>query len=387
MNLAKRLDKILSKKSRRIIGLMSGMSMDGVDLACADISGTFPHLQIRLIGTSYRPYSVEFQSRLKSGLDASVSEISKLNVLVAQEFSKCVEDYLKESGLDRSSVDAIGSHGQTLFHATGSECEFGSTLQVGAPSIIADLTGIPTIGNFRARDMSRGGTGAPLVSIADYLLFRDPNGPIAMNNLGSISNVTIVTPNLDDMLAFDTGPANMPIDFFAKMIPNNPKSIDTEGSLSATGKIIPELLEAFNQIVFFDVTPPRAAGFIEFGPDVLEKISKPFMDSKPEDLLRTAVEFSAVTIAKAYRLFVLPRYPSLKKAIFSGGGAYNLTLMNRLKELLPEILIEVLNSEWSDAKEALAFAILANETLSGRPGSIPAITGVHQPTVLGEIAL
>jgi anhydro-N-acetylmuramic acid kinase len=258
---------------------------------------------------------------------------------------------------------------------------------VGSPSIIAELTNIPTIGNFRARDIIGGGKGAPLVSIADYLLFRDSKNLVAMNNLGSISNVTVVTPKLEDMLAFDTGPANMPIDYFAKLIPNNKKGIDLGGKFSAKGKVIPELLEAMKKNKFFKVQPPKAAGFDEFGPEALKKISKPYQNANPFNLLRTAVEFSAVTIAHSYRTFVFPRYPSLKKAIFSGGGAYNVTLMNRLRELLPEIQIDILQNELSDAKEALAFAILANETLSGRPGSIPSITGVSKPTVLGEIAL
>lgn len=380
MDLSNRLKLVINKKSRRIIGLMSGMSMDGVDLACADISGEFPDLKVELVGTFYRPYSKEFKKILLEGIDSTVSEISRLNFLVAQEFAQCAESFLVTTGIARSTVDVIGSHGQTLFH------DSRSTLQIGSPSIIAELTGLMTIGNFRVRDICAGGKGAPLVSIADYILYKEKE-PIALNNLGSISNVTVVTPKLEDMLAFDTGPANMPIDYFAKMIEGNIVGIDKNGEFSANGVVIQELLEEFCRINFFNQKPPKAAGYGEFGPKALAKIMIPFKNQKPEDLLRTAVDFSALTLANAYRSFVLPRYPELKKAIFSGGGTYNKTLMERIKLLLPEIQVETLKDDLSDAKEALAFAILANETLSGRPGSVPSITGVSRPTILGELAL
>jgi anhydro-N-acetylmuramic acid kinase len=376
MDSSKRLSSVLNKKSRRIIGLMSGMSMDGIDLACADISGDFPNLKVELIGTFYRPYANDFKLRLKSGVDSKISEISQLNVLVSNEFSQCVDNFLTETGIQRASIDCIGSHGQTLYHST--EDPIHSTLQIGSPSIIAELTGIITIGNFRARDIAGGGRGAPLVSMADYVFYRG-EGPVALNNLGSISNVTVVTPKIEDMLAFDTGPANMPIDYFAK-------GVDLGGEFSSKGKVIQELLAELCRLDFFKQLPPKAAGYGEFGPEVLAKISFPYLNSRQEDLVRTAVEFSALTLANSYRSFVLPRYPTLKKAIFSGGGIYNLTLMNRIKALLPEIQIEVLNNNLADSKEALSFAILANETLSGRPGSLPAITGVLKPTILGELA-
>lgn len=372
MNLSSRLIEVINKKSRRIIGLMSGMSMDGVDLACIDVSGDFPNLKVSMQGTYYRPYSNEFRLRLKSAINANVGEVSELNVLISQEFSQTVKDFLSASGMAPASIDAIGSHGQTLYHAE-------SSLQVGSPSIIAELTGILTIANFRVRDICAGGKGAPLVSLADYILYRS-DVPVALNNLGSISNVTVVTPRLEEMMAFDTGPANMPIDYFLK-------GVDKDGLISAQGNVIDGLLHDLMQISFFQQSPPKAAGYKEFGPDTLAKISAPYCQNRVEDLAKTAVEFSAQTLATAYRDFVLPRFPSLKRASFSGGGVHNKTLMKRIKELLPEIEVVILEKEIADAKEAIAFAILANETLSGRAGSIPALTGVSKPIVLGEVGL
>jgi anhydro-N-acetylmuramic acid kinase len=387
MNKAQRLTKVIQSSSRRILGLMSGMSMDGIDLACADISGSFPNIEVKLIGTHFRPYAKEFQKRLKEAQTGTTAEVSQLNFLVAQEFAKCVEEFLAASQIPRETIDAIGSHGQTLYHQTGAFDETKSSLQVGAPSIIAELTGLLTVGNFRVRDISSGGKGAPLVSLADFILFRRPGETIVMNNLGSISNVTVVTPSIENMIAFDTGPANMVLDFFAQRIPGPAEPIDFEGRHSAQGNVIAALLQRLLKNPFFDLEPPKAAGYEEFGPVKIAALAKPFLEAEVKDLLRTAAEFSAITLSQAYRRFILPQYPEVQRAIFSGGGIYNATLMKRIKELLPELTIEILEKELSDAKEALAFALLANETLSGRPGSLPSVTGTQTAGVLGEIGL
>ena len=387
MNPAQRLVSIILKKKRRIIGLMSGMSMDGVDLACVDIEGDFPNLKVRRIGSYFRLYSPEIKTQIRLGLNASTQEISRLNFLVAEEFSACVRAYLSTENMDASSIDCIGSHGQTVFHSSETFPDGKSTLQIGAPSIIAELTGITTIGNFRVRDIAAGGNGAPLVSLADYVLAHDFKEPTAFNNLGSVSNLTVVTPSVDDMMAFDTGPANMAIDYFARLITGSEEGIDRDGSISNHGLCIPELLKALLDHPFFDLVPPKTAGYKEFGPIRLAEVSRQYLQRNPSDLVRTGVEFAAISIQQAYRKHVIPKYPGLKKAIFSGGGIYNVTLMSRIRELLPELEIEVLASDLADSREALAFAILANETLSGRPGSLSPVTGIKHPTVLGEIAV
>lgn len=387
MSSIQRLMSVLSKKRRRIIGLMSGMSMDGVDLACADIEGDFPNLSIELVGTHFRPYSAELKTRIRSGQNALTEEISKLNFIVAEEFAACVREFLLSEKMEASMIDSIGSHGQTLFHSSDASDKSKSSLQIASPSIIAELTGIMTIGNFRVRDITAGGNGAPLVSLADYVLAHDAKDPIAFNNLGSISNLTIVTPAIDGMMAFDTGPANMAIDYFARLSSANSDGIDRDGVMSKNGRCLPGLLSTLLDHPYFELAPPKSAGYSEFGPTRLAEISKNFLAENPNDLVRTGAEFAAVTIQQAYRKFVFPKYPTLKKAIFSGGGVHNPTLMSRIRELLPELTIETLSSELADSREALAFAILANETLSGRPGSFSSVTGVRRPVVLGEIAV
>ena len=264
-----------------------------------------------------------------------------------------------------------------------------ATLQVGSPSAIAERTGILTVGNFRVRDLEAGGQGAPLVSLAEHVLFRDPAGPIALNNLGSISNVTVVTPALEHTLAFDTGPANIGIDHYARRVPGNKSGFDEGGRISASGKVIPELLETLLRVPFFARRPPKAAGFAEFAPDWLDAVAATAAPgAQTVDLVHTAVEWTSATLADAYGTFVLPVFPSLSRAIFSGGGVHNKTLMARISERLGslDVRVEALPREAGDSKEALAFALLANETLAGRPGNVTSVTGAAHACILGEIA-
>lgn len=386
-NKISRLSAVLDKEARRIVGLMSGMSMDGVDLACIDISGVFPALKVDLVGTHYRPYPREFAAALRNARHGSTRDVSVLNVLVAQQFAACVAEFLARGVVAKETIDAVASHGQTLFHDTSGAAACASTLQIGAPSILAEMTGLLTIGNFRVRDIAAGGQGAPLVALADFVLFREPQRTVACNNLGSISNVTVVTPDLERVFAFDTGPANMAIDHFARLIPGNEAGIDADGRHSAQGHCIAPLLSALLANPFFSRPPPKAAGYDEFGATQLEAIARPFLAQPPRDLVRTAVDFAAITLADAYRNFVLPQHRDLERVVLSGGGVRNATLVARIREQLPGLTIELMPPELSAAKEAMAFAILGNETLAGRGGNIPAVTGAHAGVPLGEIAL
>ena len=376
----------LNKSERRIIGLMSGMSMDGVDLAFAKCSGMFPNYNVELLGSSYRPYPPDTRARIKDSRKVDAAEVAKLNVLIASEFASCVNDFLYKHKITPSEIDAIGSHGQTIFHNTGSGIESHATLQVGAPSIIAELTGITTVGNFRHRDIAAGGQGAPLVAFADHVLHQNEPRPTGLLNLGSIANITVLTESYLDIDAFDLGPANMPIDFFASM-DESLTGMDESGSVSMKGKVITQLLDEFLKIPYFNIAPPKAAGYGEFGPSVLTAISHPYRNRPLPDLLRTAVEFSAQTIYWGLNTYILPKHKRLKTIKVSGGGIYNKTLIKRICEFLPDISITPLNHQYADAKEALAFAVLAHTTLSGMPGNIPHATGANRAVILGEIAI
>lgn len=386
----KRFERVAAKKNRTIIGLMSGMSMDGIDLALVNISGTFPKLNVELVDSLYDPYTLAFKQRLEEARRGTVTDVCTLNVAVADAFAACVMKFLSERHIDPSTIDAIGSHGQTIAHCPPGGSELPSTLQIGAGSVIAQKTGIMTVSNFRQRDMAVGGQGAPLVPLVDFLLYARDNETIALNNLGSISNVTVVTPRLEDVIAFDTGPANMPIDFFAKRIDGNTSGIDEDGQWSKKGKVEKNLLKELLALPFFDRPPPKSAGYEEFGPSVLENVATKYRHVRDIDFVRTAVEFAAETIARSYEKFILPRHPLLTRVLISGGGIYNETLVGRIRERLPQLTIEKVAKEdarFADSKEALAFAVLANETLSGRPGNVPGATGASQSVILGDISL
>ena len=390
MNLGARLCRVVEKNERRVIGLMSGMSMDGVDLALVRISGAPPGLGVELLDTFFRPYPDDLRRFLEQARSGTSRDTCEANFLVAREFADCVNAFLHQRKIGAESVDAIGSHGQTLVHLPPGASAIASTLQVGFPSVIAELTGIITVGNFRARDMAVGGQGAPLVPLVDYLLYSSPTRTIALNNLGSISNVTVVTPELSNVMAFDTGPANMPIDFFARLVPDNSLGYDKDGLLSTRGKVLDDVLEKLLDSPFFAKAPPKSAGYQEFGPAYLGAILDHFPGRNPLDMLRTAVEFTAETMARAYTDFVLPRYPELGKIVLTGGGARNPTLVSSLRKKLGSLEIEALSasdSRFSDAKEAVAFAVLANELLSGRPTNVPGATGAAHAVVGGEVAL
>lgn len=389
MNPIEKLKKVLDKKSRLIIGLMSGMSLDGVDLALVNISGEFPNVKIELINFKSYAYDKGFKMALSDLKNANAKTISEFNFKIAYLYSDLINSFLKENNLKSSEIDAIGSHGQTIYH-NSSEGKDSSTLQIGSGNIIAQKTGIITVSNFRDKDMAVGGQGAPLVPYVDFLLFHKENSTVALNNLGSISNLSIITNEIENIIAFDTGPANMPIDYFASQVPGNESGFDINGSYSKKGRVLEHVLKEMLNNPYFKKEPPKAAGYQEFGPPLFKKISSMFGNSDPTDLVTTAVEFSARTISDAYKDFILPKHKDLSKIIFTGGGSKNSTLISRIKEMLPGITIESLaetNTNLSTYKEALSFAVLANETLSGRPTNVRSATGANEAVILGQISI
>jgi anhydro-N-acetylmuramic acid kinase len=384
-----KLRKTLAKDSRRIIGLMSGMSMDGIDLALVDIRGHYPDIQIQMEDCEYCKYDEQIRQKIRATCEGTVRDVCQIEFLVGEAFAACVNAFLRDRGIGVDTIDAIGSHGQTIYYIPQGSEGIASTLQVGSGQVIAERTGIPTVFNFRIRDMAAGGNGAPLIPILDYLLHRQPGRIVALNNLGSISNLTIVTPDRESVLAFDTGPANMPIDYFAERIPGNKDGIDRDGRLSAQGQVQDDVLEELMSIPFLSKSPPKAAGFHEFGPQLLDQVARKYSDRSIIDLLRTAVEFSARSIVQAYHRFVLPRHPELHTITFTGGGSRNVTLMERIERDLAGIKVirmSEVDQQMNDFKEAMGFAVLANETLSGRAGNIPGATGARYATILGDIA-
>jgi anhydro-N-acetylmuramic acid kinase len=373
---------------RLVIGLMSGTSADGIDAALCRLSKGDGPDRVSLVAFRCYPFPPEIRARLLALFDpaAPVAEACRMNVVLGRLFGEAACELMRET--QAASVDLIASHGQTICHLPGD----AATLQIGEPAVIAELTGTMVVADFRPADMAAGGQGAPLVPYADYLLFQDATKTRAIQNLGGIGNVTVLPAGggIDDLIAFDTGPGNMVIDALITVLSGGELSYDRDGVWAARGEVQPGLLHALMQHAFLRQPPPKSTGGEEFGAafaaELLARAAREGIG--PDDLVATATAFTAASIASAYRQFVLPKH-RVDEVILGGGGSYNPTLRRMLEERLPGVRVltheEVgLNGE---AKEALAFALLGNETVLGRPSNVPAATGARRPVVLGKIVL
>ena len=277
----------------------------------------------------------------------------------------------------------IGSHGQTAVHRPRSAGQLGATLQIGEAAVIAERTGLPVVSDFRVRDVAAGGEGAPLVPLVDYLLFRKPGTRRALQNIGGIANVTLVADTLGGTVAFDNGPGNMALDAVSRAASNGREPFDRDGARAARGHIDHALLAELNQHPYLRLPPPKSTGRELFGKSFVYPLLARY-EQHLDDLQATLTRFSAEAIARSYRE-LLPFPP--EEVYVSGGGALNLTLMRHLTELLAPARVGTTRDLGVDpeAKEALLFAVLANETLFGHAGNVPSATGAAGPRVLGKI--
>jgi anhydro-N-acetylmuramic acid kinase len=383
-----------SGKTRLAVGLMSGTSMDGIDAALVAISGPREKPRVRLRAFVSIPYPAELRedlSDIASHRPSSAGAISQMNFLLGEIFAEAALALCRHAKVSPREISVIGSHGQTIYHQGTRSLEAGreisSTLQIGEPAVIAERTGIPVVADFRPADMAAGGQGAPLVPMVDYLLLRDAReGRVALN-IGGIANMTVIPAGAkpEDVFGFDTGPGNMVIDALVRHFTEGRASFDADGKRAARGKTDEKLLTRFLRDPLFSRNPPRSFGREEFG----EAFVKRFFlrgHRSAEDAIRTAAELTARSIVAALQRFVFRR-ATIHRLIVSGGGAKNDFLMKRLQELLPEIAMSLSDDLGLpvDAKEAMAFALLADRTMHGLPGNLPSVTGAKHPVVLGKI--
>ncbi len=379
---------------RRVIGLMSGTSADGVDAALVEVGDE--EAGVRLIAFTGLPYPPELRREILDISEAgcgAVDRICRLHAVLGEWFARAAFNVCREAGTAMSGVDLIGSHGQTVHHLPAACSAFGvvtrSTLQIADPCVIAERTGVTTVADFRARDLAAGGQGAPLVPLVDYLLFRSRREGRVLLNIGGISNVTVLPAGCgpDDVLAFDTGPGNMLLDALAEDITGGRQAYDADGSIAASGDVSDTLLGEMMRHPFLRVAPPKSTGREAFGAAMVRDILSRRGRLRDEDLIATATAFTARSIADALKRFVLPVSPIRRLAV-SGGGGRNPVLMKMLHAVLPDL--DICHSDAlgvpRDAKEAIAFAVLANATVEGRPGNLPAATGASGPVVLGVVA-
>jgi anhydro-N-acetylmuramic acid kinase len=382
------------RRASVIVGLMSGTSADGIDAVATRISGTGRELSAKILAHVHTDFSRDLRQRiLRVCLDGRVAEICELNFLLGEHFASAALAAIKKAGLKRQEITAIGSHGQTIHHLPNAK--YPSTLQIGEAAVIAERTGIPTVADFRVRDMAAGGQGAPLVPYADWALLTDERCPTIVQNIGGIGNLTFLPPRarIEQVIAFDTGPGNMVIDGVISALTDGSKTFDKGGAWAAKGEVSQKLLSEMMKHPFLKRQPPKTTGREEFGRPFIEHVLVRARKLKlqPEEMVATVTAFTAATIADAYRRFVFPKLRPVElrklRIILGGGGAQNPTLMWMLRETLrtEEIYTHEDFGIPNAAKEALAFAILAHETLHGTPANVPNATGARRPVVLGKI--
>ena len=374
---------------------MSGTSVDGVDAALVELRRSPEKLRVRLLAfvSSPYPHAVREQIlRLAGGQPVSVGELSQLNFLLGELFAAAALQVCRRGGVALKRLSVIGSHGQTIYHQGAPTHAAGqrisSTLQIAEPSVIAERTRLPVVADFRTADIAAGGQGAPLVPMVDYLLLRDDREGRVVLNIGGIANITVIPAHAkpEDIFGFDTGPGNMVIDMLVRHFTRGRKTYDAGGQRAASGKPIEPLLAQLLRLPFFRRQPPKSAGREQFGSEFVQQYFLSRRDACFEDLLRTATELTAHSIAGAIKRFALPR-AKVQRLIVSGGGAHNRLLVSRLAELLPDLAVD-LSDKYGlpvDAKEAIAFAVLADRTLHGLPGNLPSVTGARRRVVLGKL--
>ncbi len=390
------MDKLIQltrKKKKLVIGLMSGTSADGIDAALVDIRGIGTETQVKLLAFETFPFPKNFkQFLLKNSYaeTARLDDIARLNFLLGELFADAAITLSKKANVKLSDVDLIGSHGQTIHHLPEKKLLFRkrirATMQIGEPSVIAKRTGVVTVGDFRVADVAVGGTGAPLVPYVDFVLFRSDKMHRALLNIGGIANITILPKgcSINNMFAFDTGPGNMLVDSLMQKYFKQP--FDTNGEVASRGKILPELLRWMMQHSYFKMKPPKSTGREMFGELFVKEILSRSKGKPAEDVIATVTEFTALTVYDSYLRFIKKK-TKIDELIVSGGGVHNRYLMDALQRYFSEATVTQMEKLGisSDAKEAVAFAILANETIAGNPSNVPCATGANKQTVLGKI--
>lgn len=383
--------------SRKIIGVLSGTSVDSIDCVLVNISGCGVKTQIEV----KEFYSQKYPSELKKLIlknshisSSNVEDICLLNFLVGRLFAKTITEFLRKRKINSSSVAFIGSHGQTIYHIPEEKSIGGikskATLQIGDPSVIASLTGITTIGDFRIADMAMNGNGAPFAPYLDYILFGNSKKDIALLNIGGIGNVTILKKNCkkNEVLAFDTGAGNMMIDALMKKFYN--ADYDKNGKIAASGKLNTALFNKMkSKDKYFTQKPPKATGREYYGEDFINFILKNSKGIPKQDIIRTVTEFSAYTICHNIYAFMPRECKEIEELHISGGGAENKFLIGSIAAHMPETKILKLDSKGITAKnkEAVLFAVLANETYNGMTSNLPSVTGAKREVIQGKICL
>ena len=381
------------KDPKTVVGMISGTSADGIDAAVVRIHGAGTDTRPELIHFMTVPYSEEDRREvfaLFSPQTGTVDRICAFNFHLGGLFAEAALQAIAGAGLPPSAVDLIGSHGQTIWHIPPEAGAMGSGLQIGEAAVIAARTAIPVVADFRVADLAAGGHGAPLAPYIDYLLFRDPVRSRAVQNLGGIGNVTHLRrgDSLDQVLAFDTGPSNTVINALVEAATDGREEFDRDGHFAASGRVDGQVLDELLRDPYFDAPPPKSTGRERYGVQYAAELLKAgrARGLSHADLVATATRLTVETIVRSYREFLDPR-GGVDEVILGGGGSRNPVLRRWLAEALAPVPVRT-HEEFGingKAKEAMLFAILANDAVAGHPWSLTSATGSTRSAVLGKL--
>jgi anhydro-N-acetylmuramic acid kinase len=383
------LQRILEKRDRLAVGLMSGTSADGIDAALVHIRGCGPSTTVETRAFTTVPFDDDMRSRVLEAGSAGVPALSALDYALGEALARAVLGVIARAGLEPGNVDFVASHGQTVYHDPEGTAGTRSTLQIGEPAIIAERTGLPVVYDFRARDVAAGGSGAPLVPLVDHMLFSDPVKTRLLVNLGGIANITILPAGgaLDDLIAFDVGPCNVLVDGLAEVLIGKP--YDDGGAVAASGRPSNKLVEEVLKHPYYASRPPKSTGRETFGERFTASVlsSARRLGLTERDTLASVAVLVGRSIQRALAALVPLRVRAVDEIVLSGGGIKNRGILLGFEAAFPETPIAT-TREYGvdpDAKEAVAFAILGNETLEGRAGNVPGATGARRAVVLGAV--
>lgn len=416
MNRVERLIEIARKKKRVVIGLMSGTSVDAIDAVLVRIEGNARDgARIEKLRFGSFGFPQEIQTRIKLLFERerdrkltdpvtgehpapwTIEEICHLDFVLGELFAQAANRLVADAGMKNEDIDLIAAAGQTIWHRPRPTTEPStadlpwldepittrSTLAIGQAAVIAERTGIITMGDLRVRDVAAGGHGAPLVAYFDWGQLRHPKLARAMQNIGGIANVTFIPPNarLDEVVAFDTGPGNMVIDSLMYLVTKGAETFDRDGERASRGTVREDVLEWCMSDPYFQLKPPKTTGRERFGRQFAARMAERFQHVAVDDLIATATAFTAESIAHAYREFIGSHVDEM---IVAGGGAKNPALLRMLRERLPDTEIKVY--EFLQEKEAMAMALIASDSISGLDTNVASVTGGNS-TILGKICL
>jgi anhydro-N-acetylmuramic acid kinase len=375
----------------RVIGLMSGTSLDGIDAALVRFDGDARTLDWSLDRFRSSPYDPARRASIHDAItNGDARSLCRLNADLGEWFARAVIELCVDGRVSRSDIALIGSHGQTIWHEPETSATRGATLQLGCAATIAERTGIRVVSDFRSRDVAAGGQGAPLVPFADRLLYAHPERTRILLNVGGMANLTRVPRRGDDaaLLAFDTGPGNALIDAAVELATDGAATFDAGGERAAAGEIDHELLDSLLSDPWLAQPPPKSTGRERYGRGFVRQLvdrRRLVSDGAWNALIATLTRFTAASVVRAVERFVLPQ--GADELVITGGGARNPVLVHGIAQGLDPLPVRAGRDAGidSDAKEAVAFAALAWAHVHGIPGNVPEVTGAAGPRILGSI--